>query len=108
VHGGPVSITNATGIVFVLFCCAAVCFMVWVFVALSRESRKHSGQHRMRVTVKAADSELLKKIEDSVPQYLATTICMPTRAACSQAANQRAVAIAMAGGRFDWERHVSR
>ena len=27
VHGGPVSITNATGIVFVLFCCAAVCFM---------------------------------------------------------------------------------
>jgi len=106
VRGEPVLITSVAGIVLVLVCCAAVSFMLWFFVALSRETRKHSGRRRLRVIVKAADWEPIEGCEDSVPQYLATTIRMPTRAAHNQAANQRAIELATAGRRMGWERRV--
>jgi hypothetical protein len=105
VHGEPVLITNIAGIVMVSVCCASVSFLVWFLVALSRESRKRSGR-RLRVILKATDLEPLDGFEDSVPQYLATTIRMPPRAARSQAANQRAIEIATAGGRVVWERRI--
>jgi hypothetical protein len=106
VHSEPVLITNAAGIVLVLVCCASVSFMGWFFVALRRESRRHCGRNRLRVIVKVTDLEPLEGFEDSVPQYLATTIRMPARAARRQTADQKAIEIATAGRRIGWERRI--
>jgi len=106
VHSEPVLITNAAGIVVVLVCCASVCFMGWFFVALWRDSRRHSGRNRLRVIVKVTDLEPLEGCEDSVPQYLATTIRMPARAARRQTSDQKAIEMATTGRRIGWARRI--
>jgi|SRR5215470_18446005 len=108
VRGEPVLITNVAGIVLVLVCCASVSFMVWFYIAVSRESRKHSGPSRLRLIVKTSHLEPIEELECSVPRYLATSIRMPSRAVCSQAANRRAIDAATAGRRTGRERPISR
>jgi len=52
-----ISTTNGTGIAFLAVCCAAVSFMVWVFVSLTRERQTRYTQFRLQVQVRSSDWE---------------------------------------------------